>query len=177
MMSDCSSIRMQSTSCCFSSNTDIYYPLPIHLTPHLPPPQFPRPHAAFLINRIREAAFFEIEGCDGRVFAGSCRRPESPKSRCPMLYACIDFCVDGSKHRSLQCWSAGHAPVPTHQHDILVAQRGGERNPFRRIANEHVGGAELLTNVKYRGSCREECRCVKHSLKGNPDQSKRDHRG
>src|SRR5258707_6867354 len=46
-----------------------------------------------------------------------------------------------------------------------------------RVADQHVGGAELLAYVEHRHALREEGGVVEHRLHLNADQPERDYRG
>src|SRR5438552_9116677 len=138
MMSDCSSIRIHSTSCCFTSVSDItFLRSPVDLGTDLAAPQFPGARPGGLVDDIREPAFLGIQpsyACTARL----CR-----KSDRPVLDPCIDFRVDGSEYRGLQRGSARRAAVRTHEHDVLAAQDGSESNTLFPVADKHVRGAEL----------------------------------
>src|SRR5215468_696146 len=119
MISDCSSIRMQSTNCCFTSVNDIaLLRLPVDLCADLAAPQLPRAHCGGLVDDIRESAFFGIQRSDGCIACSCC------KSGGPVLDSRIDFRVDSPEYGCLERWSARHASVCSHQHDILAAQNG-----------------------------------------------------
>src|SRR6266581_26114 len=98
MMSDCSSMRMQSTSCCFNSVCEWVSPrrfnsaadmaylrsLPVDLAADLAAPQIPGAHAGGLVDRVGEPAFLRIERRDRR---------SSLERRGPVLDAGIDLGV------------------------------------------------------------------------------------
>src|SRR3989442_2095775 len=172
MISDCSSIRIQSTSCCFTSVSDItFLRSPVDLGTDLAAPQFPGAHPGGLVDDIREPAFLGIQ----RSYACTlCRK--CPQSDCPVLDPCIDFRVDGSEYRRLERRSARHAAVRTHHHDVLAAQDGSECNTLFPIADEHVRGAELLAYIEHRNARRNKGGIVEHRLERHVDQSERDHR-
>src|SRR2546422_4607794 len=131
MISDCSSIRIQSTSCSFTSVSDItFLRSPVDLGTDLAAPQFPGARRGGLVDDIREPAFLGIQrsyACTARL----CR-----KCHGPVLDPCIDFRVDGSEYRCLERRSARHAAVRTHQHDVLAAQDGSEFNSLFPVADE-----------------------------------------
>src|SRR5262245_62075532 len=129
MISDCSSIRMQSTNCCLSSASDICFPpLPICLGAHLSTPQIPCAHSGGLVYEIRQPAFFRIER--GNV----CGIRVTSESDSPMLDARIHLCVDGTEYGCLQRRAAGDTPMRTHQHDVLAAQGRSECNTLFTVA-------------------------------------------
>src|SRR5207302_4676725 len=109
MMSDCSSIRIQSTSCCFTSVADIsFLRSPADLGTDLAAPQFPGAHPGSLVDDIREAAFFGIQPGYACTLCRKCTQ-----SDCPVLDPCIDFRVNGSEYCCLERRSARHAAVRT----------------------------------------------------------------
>src|SRR6266581_3431666 len=152
MMSACSSMRMQSTSCCLSSACDAASTcfnaawdmgrslgalLPVYLAADLAAPEIPGAQAGGLVDCVREPAFLAVERGHDRT---------APERRSPVLDAGIDLGVDGAEHRRLQRRPACHAAVRAHQHDVLVAHDLSERHALGRVADQHVGGAELLVN-------------------------------
>src|SRR5258706_1342671 len=127
MMSDCSSMRMHSTSCCFNSTCDVAptrffnsaadmaclprQSLPVDLATDLAAPQIPGAHAGGLVDRIREPAFLEVERGDRRT---------ALERRGPVLDAGIDLGVHGAEHLLLQRSSAPHATVRAPEHAVLL---------------------------------------------------------
>src|SRR6267142_1505747 len=108
MMSERSSMRMQSTSCCFSSGGDAdpatsfslgcdmatsSVTLPLRLAAHHTAPQLPGSHPGALVDRVGEPGFVEVERCDGRAV---------PQSGGPVLDAGIHLRIHGAKHRRLE---------------------------------------------------------------------------
>src|SRR6266853_1936338 len=116
MMSDCSSMRIQSTSCCFNSSVaptrcfnsaaDMAYlpryPLPVDLAADLAAPQIPGTQAGSLVDRVGNPAFLEVECGDRRT---------ALERRGPVLDSGIDLGVHGAEHRRLQRRPARHAAV------------------------------------------------------------------
>src|SRR3989442_8966827 len=155
MMSDCSSMRMQSTSCCRNSGCDVTSAgcfkstaamtcslgalLPVYLAADLAAPELPGAHAGGLVNCVRQPALLFVER----------GHRTAPERRGPVLDAGIDLGIDGAKYRSLQRRSAGHGSVRAHEHDVLVAHDLRERHALGRIADQHVGGAELVADVEH----------------------------
>src|SRR6267143_5926453 len=131
MMSDCSSMRMQSTSCCFNSAgaptrcfnsaADMVclprYALPIDLAADLAAPQVPGAHARGLVDGVGKPALLEVERGDRRT---------ALERRGPVLDAGIDLGVHGAEHRRLQRRPAGDAAVCAHERDIFPAHDGCE---------------------------------------------------
>src|SRR6266581_5507008 len=170
MMSACSSIRMQSTSCCLSSACDAASTcfnaawdmarslgalLPVYLAADLAAPQIPGALACGLVDDVREPALLLIERGD--------RCPVLERHG-PVLDAGIDLGVDGAKYRRLQRRPAGHAAVRAHEHDVLVAHDLSERRALGRIADQHVGGAELVADVEHGDAGRDKGGVVEHRL-------------
>src|SRR4029453_18245284 len=113
MISDCSSMRIQSTSCCFTSASDIVCPpftngLPVEFVADTLAPQFPGAHGGGLVDGVREPAFLRIQRSDGRA---------ALEGHGPMLDARIDLSVDGTEHSRLQSRPARHTAVRAHEHD------------------------------------------------------------
>src|SRR5579864_1863115 len=100
MMSDRSSMRMQSTSCCFDSldmgTLELY----------LAAPQFPGAHAGGLVDRVGEPPLLLVERRDRRA---------ALEPGGPVLDAGVDLGVDGAEHRRLKRRPAGHAAVRAHE--------------------------------------------------------------
>src|SRR5215471_16999562 len=158
MISDCSSIRIQSTSCCFTSASDIGFPpLPMDLVSHLAAPQIPRADPGGLVDGIREPAFLGIQRSHACAALGC---PELTKGYRPVLDPGVDLHVNSTEYRCLQRRSARHAPVRPHQRDVPAAQDGGEGYPPLPVADKHVRGAELLANVEHRHARRNKGRVV-----------------
>src|SRR6266545_6117262 len=125
MMSACSSMRMQSTSCCFNSACDATSPrcfnsaadmtcplgiLPVDLTADLAAPEVPGAQAGGLVDCVREPAFLTVERGHDRT---------APERHGPVLDAGIDLGVDGAEHRRLQRRPASDAPMRAHKHEVL----------------------------------------------------------
>src|SRR5579863_3119324 len=171
MISDCSSIRMQSTSCCFTSVTDITFFLsPVDLGTDLVAPQFPGAHPGHLVDAIREPPLLGIQRGYGSI-ARLCRKCDGP-----VLDPGIDFRVDGSKYRCLERRSTRHTAVRTHEHDVLAAQDGSECDTPFLVADEHVCGAELLAYIEHRHARRNKGGIVEHRFERHMDQSERNDR-
>ena len=93
-----------------------------------------------------------------------------------MLDPRVDFGIDGPEYGSLERPSASHAPVRAHQHNVLAPQDRGECSTLFPVANEHVGGPELLANIEHRHALPEKGRVVEHRFERHADQTERDHR-
>src|SRR5205814_4789403 len=103
MMSDCSSMRMQSTSCCFNSAvapTRCFNSLadiaclrrlvsPLDVAAHLAAPQVPGARARGLVDCVGKPAFLQVERGDRRT---------ALERRCPVLNAGVDLGVHGAEH-------------------------------------------------------------------------------
>src|SRR5882672_4347898 len=166
MMSDCSSIRMQSTSCCLRSGFDMVS-VKTRSKLYLTAPQIPCPHAGLLVDCIGESTLLLIQRR---------RRLAAPERQGPVLDARVDLGVHGAEHRRLQRRPAGDAAVRAHEHHVLPSHGVGERHALGAIANQHVGGAELLADIEHRHAGRDEGRVVKHRPHRHADQAERDHR-
>src|SRR4051812_27783885 len=98
MMFDCSSMRMQSTSCClvwvasimaFSSAVITPSSSPVALRAARAAPQAPRAHAGGLLNGIGQPSFLGAQRGDG---------PAATERLRPVLDARVDLGVDGAKN-------------------------------------------------------------------------------
>src|SRR5713101_1929879 len=184
MMSDRSSMRMHSTSCCFNSAcdatpprffnsaADMTYlladrPLPVDLAADLAAPEVPGAHSGSLVDCIREPAFLMVERGHRRT---------APERHGPMLDAGIDLSVNCGKYRRLQRRPACHAAVSAHEHDVLVTHDLSERHALGRVADQQVGGAKLLMDVEHGHTRGDKGRVVEHRLHRHADETERDHR-
>src|SRR4029077_18458509 len=162
---------MQSTSCCFTSVTDItFLRSPVDLGTDLAAPQFPGAHRGHLVDAIREPPLLGIQRRYARI-ARSCRKSDGP-----VLDSRIDFRVDGSKYRCLERRSTRHTAMRTHEHDVLAAQDGSECDTPFLVADEHVRGAELLAYIDHRHARRDKGGIVEHRFERHVDQSERNDR-
>src|SRR5690349_19343389 len=130
MMSERSSMRMQSTSCCFSSGSEVAPPtsfslgcdmavsLPLHLIAHHRTPQLPGAHARALVDGVGEPGLLGIERGDGRAFA---------ERDGPVLDARVDLRIHRAEYGGLERCPAGHAAVCAHQHDVMAAHDVAQR--------------------------------------------------
>src|SRR5882672_377298 len=177
MIADCSSMRMQSTSCCFNSACDaasprcfnsaadmmfpLRNPLPIDLATNLAAPQIPGAYARGLVDCVRETAFLVVQRCD---------RCTALERRAPVLDAGVHLGVDRAEYCRLQRRPAGDAAVCTHEHDVLLAHDRGERCTFGSVADQHVGRAELPADVEHGDAARDEGSIMEHRLHLHADQ-------
>src|SRR6185436_9550006 len=126
MMSDCSSMRMQSTSCCLSSVNDaassrcftaacdmmyasavfVRVHSPFYLAADLTAPEIPGARRGGQVDCVRKPPFLVVQRSN--------RRTSSKRHR-PMLDARIDLGVHGAKDRRLQRRPAGHSSVRAHE--------------------------------------------------------------
>src|SRR5215831_15782030 len=105
MMSERSSMRMQSTSCCFSSGSEVAPPtsfslgcdmafsLPLHLAAHHGTPQMPGALPRAQVDLVGELRLLGIERGDRRAV---------PEDGGPLLDARVDLRIDGAEHGRLE---------------------------------------------------------------------------
>src|SRR5215467_5189702 len=121
MMSERSSMRMQSTSCCFRSGSDAAPPtsfslgcdiaisLPLHLAADHGTPQVPGALSRSQVDLVGELRLLGVERGDRRAV---------PEGRGPLLDARVDLRIDGAEHGRLERGTAGDAAVRAHQDDV-----------------------------------------------------------
>jgi len=71
----------------------------------------------------------------------------------------------------LQGRTAGDGAMCAHQRDVLAAQGLGECDTLSRVADQHVGGAELLADIEHRHAGCQKSRVVEHCLHLHADKA------